>query len=247
MMFCQIKNINQIFMNIFSKSVSFQEFKEYLEALTKRNRRNFIVANYDKMMAMRSADKLNYLCEIGFVSAAIPLLKCGGKKQIFAVYKRFYGEHQRSIIKLKPYEEVQLMEYAGKHLSITKFLIEETDIFDKYINSHPFFITAIYKSATPEVFEFLFRWNIENREPLYRVQAVVLFSSASKELICEYALAVGKIHGEFPNVTMSMINALLVRTDLSKEDKDEVMTVVYEAMEVPVFTRAVLHAKGLSW
>jgi hypothetical protein len=234
-------------MNIFSKSVSFQEFKEYLETLTKRNRRNFIVANYDKMMAMRNADKLNYLCEIGFVSAAIPLLKCGGKKQIFAVYKRFYGEHQRSIIKLKPYEEVQLMEYAGKHLSIAKFLIEETDIFDKYISSHTFFITAIYKSATPAVFEFLFRWNIENREPLYRVQAVVLFSSASPEIICEYALAVGKIHGTFPNVTESMALAFLNRTDLSKEEKDEVMSVVYEAMEVSAYTKVVLHARGYSW
>ena len=76
---------------------------------------------------------------------------------------------------------------------------------------------------------------------------MVLFSSASKELICEYALAVGRIHGEFPNVTMSMIKALLNRTDLSKEDKDEVMTVVYEAMEVNAHTKAMLHAKGLSW
>ena len=234
-------------MNIFAKQVSFQEFKEYLEALTKRERRNFIVANYDKMVAMRDADKLNFLCELGFIGASVPLLKCGNKKQIFAVYKRYYGENQYAVIKFKPHEEIKLMEYAGKHYDITKYLLEETDIFYEYLCSHPFFITAIYKAATPKVFEYLFRWNIKNLEPLYRVQAMVLFSSASKELICEYALAVGRIHGEFPNVTMSMIKAFLNRTDLSKEDKDEVMTVVYEAMEVPVYTRAVLHAQGLSW
>ena len=234
-------------MDIFSKQVSLQEFKEYLEALTKRERRNFMVANYDKMVAMRDADKLNYLCELGFIGASVPLLKCGNKKQIFAVYKRYYGENQRAVIKFKPSEEVKLMEYAGKHYDITKFLLEETDVFSEYLCSHPFFITAIYKAAIPRVFEYLFRWNIENVEPLYRVQAMVLFSLASKELICEYGLAVGRIHGEYPNVTMSMIVALLNRTDLSKEDKDEVMTVVYEAMEVDDHTKAVLHAQGLSW
>ena len=236
-MFCQIKNINQIFMNIFSKSVSFQEFKEYLETLTKRDRRNFIVANYDKMMAMRDADKLNYLCEIGFVSAAIPLLKCGGKKQIFAVFKRFYGEHQRSIIKLKPYEEVQLMDYAGKYLNIVKFLIEETDIIDKYISSHSFLIIAIYKSATPEVFEYLFRWNIKNLEPLYRTQAMVLFSLASPELISEYALAVGKIRGEFPYVTEKMIRTFFARKDIPFYKRIETLELIYEAMEVSKYSR----------
>ena len=236
-----------IFMSIFSKQVSFQEFKEYLEALTKRERRNFIISHYDKMLAMREADKLNYLCELGFIGASVPLLKCGDKKQIFAVYKRYYGENQRAVIKFKPNEEVKLMEYAGKHYDITKYLLEETDIFDEYLCSHPFFITAIYKSAVPRVFEYLFRWNINNIEPLYRQQAMVLFSLASKDLICEYGLAVGRIHGEYPNVTMSMIKALLIRTDLSDEDKDEIMTVVYEAMEVDDFTKAVLHAQGLSW
>ena len=49
-------------MNIFSKSVSFQEFKEYLETLTKRNRRNFIVANYDKIFLYLYTPECSY-CE----------------------------------------------------------------------------------------------------------------------------------------------------------------------------------------
>lgn len=234
-------------MNIFSKSVPFQEFKEYLETLTKRERRNFVLANYNKMLKSRDAEKLNYLCEIGFIGAAVPLLSCGNKKQIFAVYQRYYGEHQRAVIKLKPNEEVQLMAYAGKHLSIAKFLLEETDVFANYLCSHPHLITAIYKSATPKVFEYLFKWNISNREPLYRQQAMVLFSSASVELISAYALAVGRIHGEFPNVTESMIRAFYARKDIPSAQKFETLELIYEVMEVSNYTKAVLKAEGLSW